>query len=407
MKKKRNTTLNSISKTLQHNVHYTEHTSHTTQPKTHNSKGITLVALVVTIVVLIILAGISISMLTGENGILQKVSKAKYKTEKSVDLEKIQLAAQSAYIIELGKVTKVQLAQELGIDESEITEKNGSFLYVCNNTNYYITSDGIVSTSIIPYEFLKVGESIKYEGAETTEIEEKRKIASDEWQIYYVDNEKKQVYITLKNISMSTANIPIAPKDKLIQYKGTEDFRDISLQDERFKAIKDGLGDAMKNLTDSNDSNELCVRATEYLLDSTNWESYQNRYAQYVIGCPTAELLNKSLIQESSQKNDLNCKLTDSSIIWNPNAKVHPGYTLRFDGNFNNKSISYLNEYYWIASPLAHEASSYALNILATALAFRNNDDLAVGKTGFRPIVCLNANIPIYLDNNGGYLLSQ
>ena len=32
-----------------------------------NSKGITLIALVVTIIVLLILAGISISMLTGEN----------------------------------------------------------------------------------------------------------------------------------------------------------------------------------------------------------------------------------------------------------------------------------------------------------------------------------------------------
>ena len=33
-------------------------------------KGITLIALVVTIIVLLILAGISISMLTGQNGIL-------------------------------------------------------------------------------------------------------------------------------------------------------------------------------------------------------------------------------------------------------------------------------------------------------------------------------------------------
>ena len=32
------------------------------------NKGITLIALVITIVVLLILAGISISMLTGENG---------------------------------------------------------------------------------------------------------------------------------------------------------------------------------------------------------------------------------------------------------------------------------------------------------------------------------------------------
>ena len=35
-------------------------------------KGITLVALVVTIVVLLILAGISITMITGDNGLMKK-----------------------------------------------------------------------------------------------------------------------------------------------------------------------------------------------------------------------------------------------------------------------------------------------------------------------------------------------
>ena len=37
-----------------------------------NEKGITLIALVITIIVLLILAGISIAMLTGENGLLNK-----------------------------------------------------------------------------------------------------------------------------------------------------------------------------------------------------------------------------------------------------------------------------------------------------------------------------------------------
>ena len=45
------------------------------------NKGITLIALVVTIIVLLILAGISIAMLTGQNGILNRVADAKEKTE--------------------------------------------------------------------------------------------------------------------------------------------------------------------------------------------------------------------------------------------------------------------------------------------------------------------------------------
>lgn len=40
-------------------------------------KGITLITLVITIIVLLILAGASISMLTGENGILTRGTKSK------------------------------------------------------------------------------------------------------------------------------------------------------------------------------------------------------------------------------------------------------------------------------------------------------------------------------------------
>ena len=44
-------------------------------------KGITLIALVITIIVLLILAGVSIAMLTGDNGILTQASQAKIQTE--------------------------------------------------------------------------------------------------------------------------------------------------------------------------------------------------------------------------------------------------------------------------------------------------------------------------------------
>ena len=40
-------------------------------------RGITLIALVVTIVVLLILAGVSIAMLTGDNGIIVQAKRAR------------------------------------------------------------------------------------------------------------------------------------------------------------------------------------------------------------------------------------------------------------------------------------------------------------------------------------------
>ena len=47
-------------------------------------KGITLIALVITIIVLLILAGISITMLTGNNSILTKQEKQKIEQKKQV-----------------------------------------------------------------------------------------------------------------------------------------------------------------------------------------------------------------------------------------------------------------------------------------------------------------------------------
>ena len=73
-------------------------------------KGITLIALVITIIVLLILAGISISMLTGQNGILNRAQEAKEKTE---------VAGED----ELRKLTQMQAAMNL---ESTIFTDNST-----------------------------------------------------------------------------------------------------------------------------------------------------------------------------------------------------------------------------------------------------------------------------------------
>lgn len=51
--------------------------------KNNKEKGITLVALVITIVILLILAGVSIGMIVGENGLLAKAKEAADKYDKA------------------------------------------------------------------------------------------------------------------------------------------------------------------------------------------------------------------------------------------------------------------------------------------------------------------------------------
>ena len=54
-------------------------------------KGITLIALVITIIVLLILAGVSIAMLTGDNGILTQAQNSKKETERANIIEQVRL----------------------------------------------------------------------------------------------------------------------------------------------------------------------------------------------------------------------------------------------------------------------------------------------------------------------------
>ena len=68
----------------------------------NKNKGITLIALIITIIVLLILAGVSIAMLTGENGILTQAQNTEERTEQAGDIEKIKLAISEAQIGESG-----------------------------------------------------------------------------------------------------------------------------------------------------------------------------------------------------------------------------------------------------------------------------------------------------------------
>ena len=79
-------------------------------------KGITLIALVVTIVVLIILAAVSISMLTGENGIITQAQNAKDATEQARVEELVDLAVNSLMGKNTGNINEItpeMIAQEV------------------------------------------------------------------------------------------------------------------------------------------------------------------------------------------------------------------------------------------------------------------------------------------------------
>ena len=77
--------------------------------KLKQTKGITLIALVITIIVLLILAGVSIAMLTGQNGILTQATNAKVEQSHGAIREGIALAY-NEYQIEINTASNTKLA---------------------------------------------------------------------------------------------------------------------------------------------------------------------------------------------------------------------------------------------------------------------------------------------------------
>ena len=119
-------------------------------------RGITLIALVVTIIVLLILAGISISMLTGQNGILNRASEAKEEYSNSTEKEQIQLSYNSAITRKLGEsITAEELQNELnevvgknedGTSKTETTDMGNRVFYVKfvkTNHNYRVDNGDV------------------------------------------------------------------------------------------------------------------------------------------------------------------------------------------------------------------------------------------------------------------------
>lgn len=82
--------------------------------------GITLIALVITIILLVILAGVSIAVITGDNGILSEARKAQTLTVQAEEKEQIILAYNAAVTTKYADAT---YKASVGISTTELTEQ--------------------------------------------------------------------------------------------------------------------------------------------------------------------------------------------------------------------------------------------------------------------------------------------
>ena len=165
-----------------------------------STKGITLIALVVTIIVLLILAGVSIAMLTGNNGILTQGKRAKeeqahaavkegimllyneYKTKQEVNSSKVQ---------EETKVASTELVKIAANSGAEGTTENlGSFKDFIQSKNI-INSDGIINVRNLLGQTLSLGNGTSKESGDVYIFEEQ----DDYYNLTYYNKQIQQAKI--------------------------------------------------------------------------------------------------------------------------------------------------------------------------------------------------------------------
>ena len=119
----------------------------------HNIKGITLIALIITIIILLILAGISISALTKENGLWTQANNAKDKSKKSQVEEEVKLAVMTLQIEASQKeMTQEEkrkfLEDELKKQETDSTVDIRGKGFLANYSGYEVKIDKEYNVSV-------------------------------------------------------------------------------------------------------------------------------------------------------------------------------------------------------------------------------------------------------------------
>lgn len=142
--------------------------------------GITLIALVITIIVLLILAGVSIAMLTGDNGILTKASNANDETRKAEIKEAISLATSTIIADQIDPtittakdLTYATIAEQITKDNvnAEATSTTDGIIYTYAGKKYTVVFD--FKTKTVGSETVNIGVNLKDdEGFSITEYKQ-------------------------------------------------------------------------------------------------------------------------------------------------------------------------------------------------------------------------------------------
>ena len=391
-------------------------------------KGITLIALVITIIVLLILAGVSIAMLTGQNGILTQAQNSKQATEKAEVKERVQTDIVGVQTeTESTEISKTALKRILDKYFDNVPNDIKSDTEITAKAEYggaKMKVSDIYSGEIIErYMAADIANATQEEkqsiyGATVTGYTLPSGTTTDVgWKIFYADN--SNIYLIADNY-VERNNLPNSTTESGVVTANKPNDGDSNNSMARSANIKNILGDysGSSRITDSrlkllnNDyfsknysSTGENMKAVAYMMDTKAWNSkfLDSNKADYCIGGPSVELLFKSYNEkyktafesQASSATGYQIRKT-SSDSWTNDVDLmlstsDPLYVLKSTSN------AYA---YWLASP-----STYYNLVMDVNFNGNVNYYYYSGSEGFRPLVCLNSNIKLQKVSNTQYAI--
>ena len=350
-------------------------------------KGITLVALVVTIIILLILAGLTITVAIGNNGIVDRTKYAS-NTWKNTTMNETVMMEQME-----NDIDTLSAGSGGGSSSIVIKDNTGTPIELDNIASYYgheVTFNGL------KYQLFLVDQAGKYSNGEA-----RIWLQYKEWVNYGSLQNRTEL------TGIKTANS--------VLWQVNPD-------------LDSSYGDTIRGLdeTELNGAYFAHLRAAAHLCNSENWNAtYAGEDGEesgaYVIGAVSIEMYcdsyNQARNKTSSDADYFSAKAYYENNGYGYRYKPGGGSNINSDGfgTYSNK-----NDYeirgicgkmyaiktstksgVWIASPAAAKPSAYATGQLAilngydgvlTAIGIQNG-------YGLRPVVSLPSNIQIQLDN--------
>ena len=228
------------------------------------AKGITLISLVITIIILLILAGVTLSLTLGDNGIITQAQKAKEAQEIAAIKEDIQLAILDKELEKGGT----------GLTQEELEEIAGNYGELQEDGNTIKTEDG--------YE-IDIGEIYKPGGGTSNPGSG----ASDE-EIAALEEKIKELEQTVEDLTNTKTEL-----------EGT--IEDLNGQLEQAQGDKTALQEQIENLQGQVDSLNKTIEQQQNTIDSLNTQIAELQKKQSTGNAAVGDVLNGKTFSNGTQ----------------------------------------------------------------------------------------------------------